>query len=158
MLQLDEPRSCEQSHEKLSIVLLTIAWWVLVGIVMNCKFSAFPGKLWMNSDQQLMQQHQQPQGSKVGGRWRRKLLVLWVLVGVIFSMWIFWSMNKSITLRRKEMLENMCDERARMLQDQFNVSMNHVHALAILVSAFHHGKHPSSIDQVLLAILNLAFS
>ncbi|KAJ1410885.1 Signal transduction response regulator, receiver domain [Sesbania bispinosa] len=32
-------------------------------------------------------------------------------------------------------------------QDQFNVSMNHVHALAILVSTFHHGKHPSAIDQ-----------
>ncbi|KAL6135138.1 hypothetical protein ACLB2K_067366 [Fragaria x ananassa] len=41
----------------------------------------------------------------------------------------------------------MCDERARMLQDQFNVSLNHVHALAILVSTFHHGKHPSAIDQ-----------
>ncbi|GMY18436.1 Histidine kinase 2 [Fagus crenata] len=41
----------------------------------------------------------------------------------------------------------MCDERARMLQDQFNVSMNHVHAFAILVSTFHHGKHPSAIDQ-----------
>ena len=46
------------------------------------------------------------------------------------------------------MLTNMCDERARMLQDQFNVSMNHVHALAILVSTFHHDKHPSAIDQV----------
>ncbi|KAF3795470.1 Histidine kinase 3 [Nymphaea thermarum] len=41
----------------------------------------------------------------------------------------------------------MCDERARMLQDQFNVSMNHVHALAIMVSTFHHGKMPSAIDQ-----------
>lgn len=51
-------------------------------------------------------------------------------------------------LRREEMLANMCDERARMLQDQFNVSMNHVHALAILVSTFHHGKHPSAMDQV----------
>ncbi|KAG5064835.1 hypothetical protein JHK85_006018 [Glycine max] len=49
--------------------------------------------------------------------------------------------------RREETLANMCDERARMLQDQFNVSMNHVHALAILVSTFHHGKHPSAIDQ-----------
>ncbi|PNY07808.1 histidine kinase 2-like protein [Trifolium pratense] len=45
------------------------------------------------------------------------------------------------------MLATMCDERARMLQDQFNVSMNHVHALAILVSTFHHGKHPSAVDQ-----------
>ncbi|MCD9639843.1 hypothetical protein HAX54_024589 [Datura stramonium] len=29
--------------------------------------------------------------------------------------------------------------------DQF--SMNHVHALAILISTFHHGKQPSAIDQ-----------
>ncbi|CAI8587124.1 unnamed protein product [Vicia faba] len=45
------------------------------------------------------------------------------------------------------MLATMCDERAGMLQDQFNVSLNHVHALAILVSTFHHGKHPSAVDQ-----------
>lgn len=151
ILQLGEARSCKQPHGKLCIILLKISWWVIVGIVVSCKFSAVPSRLWTNSNQQLLQQHQHQQGSKVGGRWRRKLLVLWILVGVILSMWIFWSMNKSIILWRKEMLANMCDERARMLQDQFNVSMNHVHALAILVSAFHHGKHPSSIDQVLLA-------
>ncbi|RWR96002.1 Signal transduction response regulator [Cinnamomum micranthum f. kanehirae] len=147
ILPLGEARSCKQPHEKLCIILLKIGWWVIVGIVVSCKFSAVPSRLWTNSNQQLLQQHQHQQGSKVGGRWRRKLLVLWILLGLILSMWIFWSMNKSIILWRKEMLANMCDERARMLQDQFNVSMNHVHALAILVSAFHHGKHPSSIDQ-----------
>ncbi|KAK4484097.1 hypothetical protein RD792_011317 [Penstemon davidsonii] len=41
----------------------------------------------------------------------------------------------------------MCDQRARMLQDQFSVSVNHVHALAILVSTFHYYKNPSAIDQ-----------
>ncbi|URD76578.1 Histidine kinase [Musa troglodytarum] len=41
----------------------------------------------------------------------------------------------------------MCDERAWMLQDQFNLSMNHLHALAILDSTFHHGKQHSVIDQ-----------
>ncbi|XXG81879.1 hypothetical protein AAC387_Pa09g2421 [Persea americana] len=50
------------------------------------------------------------------------------------------------------MLANMCDARARMLQDEFNVSKNHLHALAILVSAFHHGKNPSSIDQKTFAV------
>uniref|UniRef100_A0A8R7QMQ2 histidine kinase n=2 Tax=Triticum urartu TaxID=4572 RepID=A0A8R7QMQ2_TRIUA len=45
----------------------------------------------------------------------------------------------------------MCDERARMLQDQFNVSMNHLHALAILVNTFHHSGNPSSINQVTFA-------
>lgn len=49
--------------------------------------------------------------------------------------------------KRKETLANMCDERARMLQDQFNVSMNHVQAMSILISTFHHGKKPSAIDQ-----------
>ncbi|KAI3707889.1 hypothetical protein L2E82_36804 [Cichorium intybus] len=49
--------------------------------------------------------------------------------------------------KRKEILANMCDERARMLQDQFNVSMNHVQAMSILISTFHHGKKPSAIDQ-----------
>lgn len=47
----------------------------------------------------------------------------------------------------EDTLVNMCDERARMLQHQFAVSMNHVHALAILVSTFHLGKYPSAIDQ-----------
>ncbi|PKI53767.1 hypothetical protein CRG98_025848 [Punica granatum] len=55
--------------------------------------------------------------------------------------------NQKISSRREETLANMCDERARMLQDQFNVSMNHVHALAILISTFHHEKRPSAIDQ-----------
>ncbi|XP_010271197.1 PREDICTED: histidine kinase 4 isoform X2 [Nelumbo nucifera] len=50
-------------------------------------------------------------------------------------------------VRRKEVLESSCEQRARMLQDQFSVSVNHVHALAILVSTFHYYKNPSAIDQ-----------
>ncbi|KAH9318321.1 hypothetical protein KI387_020090, partial [Taxus chinensis] len=83
----------------------------------------------------------------VGGTWQRKLLILWVVAGIMGSLCIFHNMNAGIVERRKEMLTNMCDERARMLQDQFNVSMNHVHALALLVSTFHLGKQPSAIDQ-----------
>ncbi|CAL1389306.1 unnamed protein product [Linum trigynum] len=41
----------------------------------------------------------------------------------------------------------MCDRRARMLQDQFIASVNHVQALAIIVSTFHYFKNPSTIDQ-----------
>lgn len=52
--------------------------------------------------------------------------------------------------KAEEALESMCEERARMLQDQFAVSVNHVHALAILVSTFHYRKQPSAIDQVYL--------
>ncbi|KAG5037905.1 hypothetical protein JHK82_018721 [Glycine max] len=48
---------------------------------------------------------------------------------------------------RTEVLGSLCDQRARMLQDQFSVNVNHVHALAILVSTFHYYRTPSTIDQ-----------
>eukprot|EP01018_Ginkgo_biloba_P005458 Gb_13091 [translate_table: standard] len=88
-----------------------------------------------------------PKSAQAGGSWHTKVLILWVLAAVIVSLYIFYSMNADFIERRKEVLVSMCDERARMLQDQFAVSMNHVHALAILVSTFHHGKQPSAIDQ-----------
>lgn len=100
--------------------------------------------------QQKQPQKQQQQGHsppKGAGKWRKKLLILFVFAGVTGSIWLFWHFNRKHISRREETLANMCDERARMLQDQFNVSMNHVHALAILVSTFHHGKYPSAIDQ-----------
>ncbi|KAK1282462.1 Histidine kinase 3 [Acorus calamus] len=84
---------------------------------------------------------------KVRGTWWRKAIFLWVFGWCIGSIWIFWYMNSHAMEKRRETLANMCDERARMLQDQFNVSMNHVQTLAILVSTFHHGKNPSAIDQ-----------
>lgn len=71
----------------------------------------------------------------------------WMLIGTLFSMWVFWYMNSQALEKRKETLASMCDERARMLQDQFNVSMNHVQAMSILISTFHHAKNPSAIDQ-----------
>ncbi|KAG8081714.1 hypothetical protein GUJ93_ZPchr0019g2649 [Zizania palustris] len=60
-------------------------------------------------------------------------------------------MSSQAVDKRREALSSMCDERARMLQDQFNVSMNHLQALAILVSTFHHSKNPSAIDQMTFA-------
>ncbi|KAL4192364.1 hypothetical protein AMTRI_Chr06g193980 [Amborella trichopoda] len=85
--------------------------------------------------------------SKVGGTWRNKLLILWLIGGLLGSICVFWYLHGQSVGRRREMLASMCDERARMLQDQFNVSLNHVRALAILVSTFHHEKNPSAIDQ-----------
>ncbi|TVU30753.1 hypothetical protein EJB05_22390 [Eragrostis curvula] len=85
--------------------------------------------------------------AKAGRKWSKRAVFVGVLVGLCISICIFSSMYADVVARRKENLVNMCDERARMLQDQFNVSMNHVHALAILVSTFHHGKNPSAIDQ-----------
>ncbi|KAG8088606.1 hypothetical protein GUJ93_ZPchr0010g10569 [Zizania palustris] len=91
----------------------------------------------------------QTPSAKMSRKWSKRALLIGVLVGLCSSVWIFSSMYADVVARRIENLANVCDERARMLQDQFNVSMNHVHALAILVSTFHHGKNPSAIDQPL---------
>lgn len=81
----------------------------------------------------------------------RKLMLLWVVGWLLGSLWIFWFMYSHAVEKRKETLASMCDERARMLQDQFNVSMNHLQALAILIATFHHAKQPSAIDQMTFA-------
>ncbi|KAJ9537897.1 hypothetical protein OSB04_030630 [Centaurea solstitialis] len=104
-------------------------------------------RFWKNREGKTQINERTQSSSKSAGKWMKKLLVLFMLVGVIASIWLFWYLNQGIHFRRKETLANMCDERARMLQDQFNVSMNHVHALAILVSTFYHGKEPPAIDQ-----------
>ncbi|OVA06219.1 Signal transduction response regulator [Macleaya cordata] len=74
-------------------------------------------------------------------------LFLWIVFVAFFSFGIYKYFDDGDLLTRKEGLVSMCDQRARMLQDQFNVSVNHVHALAILVSTFHYYKNPSVIDQ-----------
>ncbi|KAJ4972712.1 hypothetical protein NE237_005886 [Protea cynaroides] len=84
-------------------------------------------------------------------KWWKNLLIAWVIGWIVVSSWLFWYMSYMVTERRKETLASMCDERARMLQDQFNVSMNHVQALSIVISTFHHGQNPSSIDQATFA-------
>ncbi|WVZ58522.1 hypothetical protein U9M48_008792 [Paspalum notatum var. saurae] len=85
--------------------------------------------------------------AKISQKWSKRALLIGVLLELCSSVCIFSCMHADVVARRIENLANMCDERARMLQDQFNVSMNHLHALAILVSTFHHGKNPSAIDQ-----------
>ncbi|XP_021745166.1 histidine kinase 3-like [Chenopodium quinoa] len=84
---------------------------------------------------------------KLRKSWWKKLLVAWVVFWFIFCFGVFWFMSSYAVEKRKESLASMCDERARMLQDQFNVSMNHIQAMSILISTFHHGKYPSAIDQ-----------
>ncbi|XP_058093151.1 histidine kinase 3-like isoform X2 [Magnolia sinica] len=88
---------------------------------------------------------------KVQQAWCRKVLIIWVFCSLMGASSVFLYMNSQAVEKRKEMLANMCEERAKMLQDQFNMSMNHVQALAILVSTFHHGKNPSAVDQVTFA-------
>ncbi|KAE8705415.1 Histidine kinase 4 [Hibiscus syriacus] len=79
--------------------------------------------------------------------WLPKFLLLWVMVMAFISTWIYKKMDADNKVRRKEVLSSMCDQRARMLQDQFCVSVNTVHALAILVSTFLYFKNPSAIDR-----------
>ncbi|XP_055823428.1 histidine kinase 2-like isoform X2 [Solanum dulcamara] len=139
-----------------------LCWWVLLGIVISWKIHQLCAKGGENQQNRFIQQQplsqhlhplqqlQQQQArisSRTGGKWRKKALVIFVFGGVILAIWLYLYLSVDIALRRKETLTSMCDERARMLQDQFNVSMNHVHALAILISTFHHGKQPSAIDQ-----------
>ncbi|CAA7043715.1 unnamed protein product [Microthlaspi erraticum] len=76
-----------------------------------------------------------------------KALILWIIIVGFLSRGVYQWMDDSNKIRREEVLVSMCDQRARMLQDQFSVSVNHVHALAILVSTFHYHKNPSAIDQ-----------
>ncbi|KAI4313665.1 hypothetical protein L6164_026624 [Bauhinia variegata] len=79
--------------------------------------------------------------------WLPKFLLLWIMLMALLGKSIYNSMDAENKVRRKEVLGSLCDLRARMLQDQFNVSVNHVHALAILVSTFHYYRKPSAIDQ-----------
>ncbi|XP_051144770.1 histidine kinase 4 [Andrographis paniculata] len=76
-----------------------------------------------------------------------RILGFWIMLMLYFSKYIYDYMDAEHKERRKEVLVSMCDQRARMLQDQFSVSVNHVHALAILVTTFHYYKNPSAIDQ-----------
>ena len=80
--------------------------------------------------------------------WLPKFLIFWIMLMAVFSNFVYEKMDAANKERREEVLVSMCDQRARMLQDQFSVSVNHVHALAILVSTFHYFKNPSAIDQV----------
>ncbi|XP_020220590.1 histidine kinase 4 [Cajanus cajan] len=79
--------------------------------------------------------------------WLPKFLMLWILLMALIGCCIYSEMDADTKVRRKEVLGSLCDQRARMLQDQFSVSVNHVHALAILVSTFHYYRTPSAIDQ-----------
>ncbi|KAK4845333.1 hypothetical protein QYF36_003707 [Acer negundo] len=162
-------QDCSRDHFKiLSFCSFKGCWWILFVVIGSCKIFGVRLKLRRKRNQKhnqaqlqpvpqqqlpqlpLLQQKQQQQAQnppRRAGKWRKKLLIVFVLWGIATSFWLFWHLNKKFAFGRNQTLTSMCDERARMLQDQFNVSMNHVHALAILVSTFHHGKHPSAIDQ-----------
>lgn len=152
---------------KVGHVLLMLCYWILSVMSMNWFINGEiidsksdillgdGGKMWLKWWEKILgncckihHHYYQYIGSKrVRKTWWKKLLATWVLLWTMVSLWIFWYMSSQAFEKRKETLTSMCDERARMLQDQFNVSMNHVQAMSILISTFHHGKNPSAIDQ-----------
>ncbi|ONK67097.1 uncharacterized protein A4U43_C06F15680 [Asparagus officinalis] len=86
----------------------------------------------------------------VRGKWwrnRTTVAVVWVVVSMAICIGLHWYFRWDSMRKAKDNLVTMCDERARMLQEQFHVSVNHVHALAILVSTFHFQKQPTAMDQ-----------
>ncbi|GLT86705.1 hypothetical protein SLE2022_048260 [Rubroshorea leprosula] len=131
--------------------------WFASGGIQDTKVALLGdgGKMWLRCWEKISgcsfkihDNYYQYIGSKrVTRTWWRMLVVTWVIGWTMVSAWIFWYMGSQATEKRKEALANMCDERARMLQDQFNVSMNHIQAMSIFISIFHHGKNPSAIDQ-----------
>ncbi|KAJ3677448.1 hypothetical protein LUZ60_003172 [Juncus effusus] len=78
---------------------------------------------------------------------RGLMVVMWVLVSALIWVGLHLYIRGESMRRAEEGLVSMCEERARMLQDQFAVSVNHFHALAILISTFHYENQPSVIDQ-----------
>lgn len=88
-----------------------------------------------------------------GGVWkwlmkRTVQVLLWVSMSAVVCVGIHLWMKVHNINTAESLLISMCDERARMLQHQFAVSVNHVHALAILVSTFYYNKIPPAINQV----------
>uniref|UniRef100_A0A1J3JMN5 histidine kinase n=1 Tax=Noccaea caerulescens TaxID=107243 RepID=A0A1J3JMN5_NOCCA len=157
LVQPKEPENYEEGKDwDLSSYLRNTWWCLILGVLVCHKIFVSHSKAPTErkekvSLQESLAQKQQQQRAQTGcrgaGKWRKNILLLGVIAGVSMSVWWFWDTNEKIILKRRETLENMCEERARVLQDQFNVSLNHVHALSILVSTFHHGKTPSAIDQ-----------
>ncbi|XP_075496462.1 histidine kinase 3 [Primulina tabacum] len=136
--------------------LISLNWFSNEGIMTTkAGFLGDRGQIWMKlwghiSECGCKIHHHYSQfiGSrKVRKNWWRRLLIAWIVVGIIVSFSVFWYMNLQAAEKRKETLASMCDERARMLQDQFNVSMNHIQAMSVMISIFHHDKNPSAIDQ-----------
>lgn len=159
---------------KVGHLLLVLCCWVVSVIYLNwfttstatvdttkMGFLCDGGKMWLKWWEKIYgngcrvhQHYYQYIGSmKVKRALWRKLMLTWVVVWTLVCLGIFCYMSLQAIEKRKEALASMCDERARMLQDQFNVSMNHIQAMSILISTFHHAKSPSAIDQVLCFFL-----
>lgn len=62
-------------------------------------------------------------------------------VGLVYSIFLDLLLYELTShKKRKETLTSMCHEKARMLQDQFNFSMNHIQAMSMLTLTFHYAE------------------
>lgn len=91
-------------------------------------------------------------GSKIDGKMKRWLIngtvqVLLCLT-ISFCVGIHLQMKAQSTKTMEDWLQNTCEECAKNLQDQFPLTLSHVHSLALLMSTFHRNKTHFSIDQV----------
>jgi histidine kinase 2/3/4 (cytokinin receptor) len=66
----------------------------------------------------------------------------------LVSLSVYLKMNAETVVRRRETLANMCEGRARMLENQFVASMNHVRALTALFTTLHISKQIAMFNQV----------
>ncbi|XP_066332473.1 probable histidine kinase 6 isoform X3 [Miscanthus floridulus] len=85
-------------------------------------------------------------GARTKRRWRGLAAAAWVLIAVVGAAVMHWTQRRQSMDRAEERLVSMCEERARMLQEQFGVTVNHVHAIAILIATFNYEKSPPAID------------
>ena len=75
-------------------------------------------------------------------------VLVWVLGAAALGVFVHSYFRHAALRKAEEGLVSLCEERTRLLPDQFAVSVNHVHALDILVATFHYEKHPPAPDQV----------
>ncbi|KVI10629.1 CHASE-like protein [Cynara cardunculus var. scolymus] len=105
----------------LQYCFMRVCLWAIFAMGLSYQISGLHRKLWKKRKRKVHRKKDKVEGSSRGaGKWMKKLLVLFVLAGVAVSIWLFWYLSSGISFRRKETLASMCDERARMLQDQFN--------------------------------------
>ncbi|KAM3294475.1 hypothetical protein ACQJBY_037392 [Aegilops geniculata] len=114
---------------------------------------AAPAAMAVVEEEGKVEKGEEEEEEEGGWGWRARsklsaaLAVLWVVLVVTGVTALHRSLRHGALVKAEEGIVCMCEERARMLQDQFAVSVNHVHALAILVATFHYEKQPPALDQ-----------
>ena len=138
----DDEAEAEAEEEETIAPLLSnsVKWW-------ECKRFNNP------SSNDLIKKPLSPPKPKPKPKWGdfNMLSLVWLLAiaGLVVAAMVYHFFSRQHYKQFEVVLGTMCDERARMLQHQFAVSINHVHALALLVSTFYLGNnHPPVIDQV----------